>query len=669
MYYSFDVFDTCLVRVWAYPTDLFWELGQQLAKEGISQLSPEEWKNLRIEAELVARKSVLHTEVNLQDIYALLGSWLGWSSEKSQYVLEKEIGLESASLYSVPVTVKKIKALRRENNQILYASDMYLPRDCILAFLKKKDIWDPKDYLYVSCDRKVNKATGQMFKLILKEHQIKGSQLHHTGDNFHSDFLIARRLGIKSDLFTETHLNRYEVKLASCSCLPVNFRSLLAGASRLTRLNYLDTELRNRVIWSTSANVIAPVLFGFVSWCLQQAVQDGVERLYFISRDGQILHKLAQIISKTWRFNVDCRYLYGSRQAWHFPALLEIGETELDWMFDSTFFMSVRSVCNRVNISPEQIEPFLEKKSFKSSMWDENLKPDDRISLREAFTDKEIKNFIINLAASYRETALGYFLQEGMGENVRFAIVDIGWHGRLQASLSKILKSANLYPKDGLIGYYFALSKPIKALPPDQLRTYFLNPGIPSERDYLCSFRALIELFVAADHGGTVRFAKDQDKYIPILRSSQDFRAIEWGIRTQHESICKFAHYLSLHLNPEDAIPEHFLRASQILLHDFIYQPSLQEAEVYGSFLFAEDQSETHFYELAPSYRLMDTMRFILKGRHKHHNVWLPATRARSRGLSKIILSPKIIHFISKLRLLKYRLLTQKMKIVSSIQK
>jgi len=44
--YSFDVFDTALTRIWAKPTDLFWELGIQLQTAQLIQMTPETWQRL-----------------------------------------------------------------------------------------------------------------------------------------------------------------------------------------------------------------------------------------------------------------------------------------------------------------------------------------------------------------------------------------------------------------------------------------------------------------------------------------------------------------------------------------------------------------------------------------------------------------------------------------------
>jgi hypothetical protein len=228
---------------------------------------------------------------------------------------------------------------------------------------------------------------------------------------------------------------------------------------------------------NSDSPVIAPVFFGFVHWTLQEAKRQGIRRLYFMARDGQILGKIAQIICRKWGYDIDCQYFYGSRQAFHFPSIQQIGETEQEWLFDKPPFFSVRSSCDRVNIQPEQIADALTRHGLSAQMWDKNLTEQEFTALKAAFQDREIIDRIVDLAAIYREKAIGYFQQSGIGDGTSFAIVDSGWTGRSQRSLSQILAIANLYPDGGVPGFYFGLERRITPFSTDRLIPYFLEAG------------------------------------------------------------------------------------------------------------------------------------------------------------------------------------------------
>ncbi|WP_017317165.1 HAD family hydrolase [Mastigocladopsis repens] len=654
--YSFDVFDTSLVRTWVRPTHLFWEVGYQLQKENIIQVSPEYWSQIRIEAERKAREIGTTYEVTLEEIYEQLAFALNLSTYEVEKAKQKEIEIELLSLRPVPATQKKIQSLHQEEKPIIYISDMYLSEEVIRNFLKENKVWIPGSTLYVSSETRINKASGKLFQHYLAQESLKPSQLCHVGDNLHADVKVPKKLGIPFEYFTQAHLNRYEEQLADTTELPLKFRSLLAGASRLTRMHSEETNPDKQVIWNTTASAIAPILFGFVYWCLVEAQRRGIQRLYFVARDGQILQKIAQVICKNWGFKIDCRYLYGSRQAWHLPALQELGKVELDWLLlgtsakDITQFLSIRSICDRVNISPEQIQDILSRYGFPPAKWDSNLQQHERDLLTQVFTEKEVTELIISTAATYREKAIGYFRQEGIGDGVPFGFVDVGWSGRIQRSFSKLLSIAGLYPESGVCGFYFAFHSRVKSFQNDRLLAYFHDVYGPIDRYPLCKYRCLYELFTAADHGSTMNYERCGEQYIPVLRSPKNEEAINWGIYALQGAAVEFAEQMTSNLSEKECTTDLFLKASEMLAKEFVLNPSRQEAETFGSFLISGDQTENDFYELAPIYNLADWWRLLFYRRHQHIDVWFTASIARSNAILRKLLGPKTFTMIRKIR-------------------
>lgn len=635
--YSFDVFDTALTRIWAKPTDLFWELGTRLKQEDLITISSDMWSELRIEAEGKARQVSTSDEVTLQEIYAQLAEPLNWSEVDREKAMHHEIQLEGASLRPVPATQLQIQELHQQNKSIAYLSDMYLSSEVIRGFLKDRQIWVDGDEIHVSNEVGLHKVSGELFQYYLTQHQLKASQLHHTGDNLYSDIKVPKKLGIQVQPFLQTHLNRYEQIIANNERLPLRFRSLLAGASRLCRLHCQETDLHRQVIWNTAANVIAPVFFGFVHWTLEEAKRQGIRRLYFMARDGQILWKIAQIICRKWGYDIDCQYFYGSRQAFHFPSIQQIGETEQEWLFDKPPFFSVRLVCDRVNIQPEQIADALTRHGLPIEIWDKNLTEQEFTLLKTAFQEREVIAPIVDLASIYREKAIGYFKQVGIGDGTSFAIVDSGWTGRSQRSFSKILAIGNLYPPDGVPGFYFGLERRITPFSTDRLIPYFLDPDAITERRSLSS-SPILELFLAADHGSTVRYEKEGDRYIPILRSEKNEKGLKWGVSVQQQAILDFTERLTDRLQPEDCEVNYLHQVTEDLLKTFIHSPNKEEAQIFGSQPFSDQQLENKFHDLAPAYSLVDSFKMIFDKHYISDFVWLPASIERSAPLTRSVL-------------------------------
>src|SRR5205085_6069399 len=170
-------------------------------------------------------------------------------------------------------------------------------------------------------------GSGQMYATI-RERIGEIKSWRHLGDNLHADVTMAGQHGIQAEHSQHCALTRYEETFRGDSNAATQlWRSKVAGAMRFARLNSSASNAHEEAVWKIGASVAGPLLFGFVNWILEESTRRGVRRLYFIARDGQILTRIAEAMIAKWKFPVEARYLYGSRQAWR-PAA---GATLDDW--------------------------------------------------------------------------------------------------------------------------------------------------------------------------------------------------------------------------------------------------------------------------------------------------------------------------------------------------
>ena len=414
----------------------------------------------------------------------------------------------------------------------------------------------------------------------------------------------------------ETPLNRYEQALYMTGGGAPVCRSVLAGVARSTRLaRSLATE-HEQVIWNTAANVIGPVLFGYVLWVLREAAATGVKRLYFVSRDGQILWHLATLVEQAFPTGIECRYLYGSRQAWFLPAVQEVDESALAWILQHTLILTVRCVCERVDLTPETIQPVLEAGGFPATTWDQDLDQEARVRLRDCFRQRAAHAAIQARTKENRELVLRYFQQEGLLEGQSFALVDIGWAGRLQRALSRLLTHADARPAGGTKGFYFGLCQELRAEADDVLRSYFIHADRPEPDWYSSRHVGVLELFMAADHHGVRGYQPT-----PAGRLEPQFLAqgapplVAWGVRTQQEACLSFVRELLHVLRQEDLESISWRAVSDSLLRQFLTQPTPAEARAYGCCEITEQQTGQFTQRLTPPVGHWGVWRHLLTGK------------------------------------------------------
>jgi len=599
--HSFDVFDTSLVRSWARPADLFLAAGEDLRRRGLIPFSAEQWRTLRIEAERKARRRSRAEETTLEEIYRILSEKTGWTAEQGATAIRIETDCEADSLRPAAAVAERIRAARADGKRVVFLSDMYLPSETIRGFLAAAGLWRNGDGLYVSSERGVTKASGRLYQACLDGENIPPGDLFHLGDNEQTDFRVPQSLNIAAEHYSPASLNRFERRIADDVRLPALLRSRVAGAARQARLTIAGNNPQADTIRDVSASVAGPVLLGYVSWCLSEAGKRGLKRLYFVSRDGQVLLRIAERLRQAQGLALECRYLFGSRQAFHLPALEDFGERVFDWLLEDTSVLSVRSLFGRLGAKPEEFAEQLQAAGFPGGTWDANIPPKSRTRLRPVFENPKILLRFRSASAGARELLVGYLRQEGLLDGTPWGLVDMGWRGRLQNSLSRTLSAAGVYPDAGLTGFYFALFHPVAPFGRDRVSVFLEGPDGKAAAAVVRDHIPVLEVFTAADHGLTLGYRRGADgRVTPVLNEDQNEKALAWGLEIQQAAVVKFAEEWTRAAKREPGSASFWIAVARDLLGPFLLSPTAAEAAAYGEYLHSEDQADQVHHRLAP---------------------------------------------------------------------
>lgn len=625
-HHSFDVFDTCLTRIYARPGDLFLGLGRRLKESGLWNDSPSRFMELRIAAEREARQAAAPREIRLAEIYQQLAARCCLEPETVEAMNREEIALELSALKPVPEIQSRIQGLHAAGERVIFVSEMYLPASVIQKALEAAGIWKDGDRLYVSSENGLQKGRG-LFKLMLESEKIAPHAVSHTGDHPRADVEHPRAAGMEARLFTGTGLNRHEKTTRDqCASGAEEAASLIAGASRLARLEGWQ-RAENRAFWDVGASVAGPVLGAFVDWTLRQAEASGVERLYFIARDGQILLRLAKQLPASQR--IDCRYLYGSRQAWHLPGITSLGDDDLSWILMACHGLTFERVLRRLDLSYEEVRE-ASGGDLLLPARDQPLCGEDSQSLRPWLLSPAIKSLIERKAAETRKKALGYFAEQGLLDSeVRWGIVDIGWGGNMQRSLRRILTAENRCPAEGLVGFYYRLYGTFSA--PDLGFSFLTAVTTPEKTAEVQTGGFMLELLTRADHGGTLGYAWNGTRHEPVLNHGDLENGILHGTDEQQAG----AEWFMKHLVSYGA--DHALSAASIFeaFIDFCNHPGRDEAAAYGELAFQSDQTGALGAKWAPEVGLLGAIRHSLAGTN---GKWFAAMASRANGPARLVL-------------------------------
>ena len=596
---SFDVFDTVLIRTFAVPSDLFVDLGVELAGAGLFGGPAEQFAQVRRESEEAARRIEPSGEVVINEIYAVLQERLGWSQERAADCKERELRLEAQSLLGVPEAAAMIAEARHESGVVWFISDMYLPGAFVENILRREGFFRDGDRLLLSGEHRASKHGGGLFE---KARSLAGGPVDswlHVGDNLHADVKMPLHYRISGRWYQDARLNLREEELRGRDRFVPSWRSRTAAECRITRLKCGPlVEPDKRPIWTSSSDLAGPVIFAYVWWCLEKAREMGLRRLYFVARDGQILHRVAEHLVNEWNLPIRPVYLYGSRQAWHLAGVTSLADEGLEaWLYQGANKLTLNRLLQRLGLSPTDFVVALESYGFPRQSWNEPLVA-DRLSLAKVWLKQpEICSRILEVAAERRVLLGEYLQQEGVFEDDQWGVVDIGWHGNMQKSLTNALRA--LGRNSSFAGFYFGLVRTVKNIECQPVRAMWneVVGGIfPVELTYIS------ELFMAADHGSVVGYQRNEKgQVVPILNGQANEKAVAWGLSVHQAAVIDLAVRLSKLFKEKPTISGDFCLAVCKLFRSAFRKPTREEASCWGKMQFSTDQTESVFRCMIPT--------------------------------------------------------------------
>lgn len=438
MTYSFDIFDTCLVRSCGNPAFVF----EMVARRGLTSSEETQWFDFALErkrGEAKARKLLEQKggeEVTLEDIYSCCDFTDLDLVPSNDVLMREELNVEQMVLTPVVSMRNKINQLRKEGNQIVFISDMYLPYDFVKEIMVQHGFLTDSDYLFVSSRNNKTKHSGSLFEYVHDELKLDYKEWVHAGDNRWSDLEVPRRYGIKSTLVSHV-FSYYESRLKSKGYSSrTQVSSLLASISKAVRL---DDEEEVQVKFA--ADLIAPVFVPFVFSILQDAQRRGIGNLYFLARDAYIFYVIAKKLEDLFPA-VTAHYLYVSRNSLYLPGLEDSSFESLKTLFTSIDWQGVDDVLSRLHLSSLKGKfSFIKGKKIYGA---EKILP-------LLLENKIFSATLEQKRKEQRELAVEYFRNEGLGVE-KTAVVDLTGTRRCHRAINRILRSAGL---NDAYGYYF----------------------------------------------------------------------------------------------------------------------------------------------------------------------------------------------------------------------
>lgn len=463
---SFDIFDTALIRKCGKPENIFYLLAHRLYPD--DRAKREDFLLWRSGAESKARSRRNGREVGLTDIYAD-SELTGFGEYTSEELMAAEKGVEAENLMVNPAMRELIAKKRKEGYTVCFISDMYLDAPFLTAVLKREACLMGDEQVYVSCEQQARKSSGLLFRHL--KMRLEPGEWVHYGDNGHSDVKMAKRAGIKAVKIDAGYTDVEQRVMVGAERLRDRYPlSILAGYSRMVRIAEGGTP--EAVL---AADFVAPAYIPYVLFILKKAKEQGIKRLYFLSRDSYILLKAAQALHADDKNDIELRYLFVSRQSLMLPYMAETKvENYLAVMDQRTVYRKhVDTLLGQLGTSRQELEAL-------------NITfPYNHIATRsqeQDFLHKLFDGAFVPVWQARAEEAqkviVAYFKQEGLLDGTKSAMVDVGWLGTSRLMMNSLLRRAGQEETDF---FYYGTRKDVLPIKYGRYTSYFRAGKLDTE--------------------------------------------------------------------------------------------------------------------------------------------------------------------------------------------
>lgn len=526
---SFDVFDTSILRALARPEDLF-----ALMEPAVHRLlgtPPAGFAAARRAAEQQARDHAWQKErvreVTLGEIYDALAKSVALDPEQVQALVEMEITAELDICRRNPFIHGIYRWCLDRGKRIAFISDTYLPEKVIEELLHRSG-YERYELLLASSTSKKTKSTGALHAEARERIASKRGWLH-IGDNLRSDIKMARRHGMSTWYYRrcmDAYMDARHVARAWQSAEPPSPATSVAQGLVANRVAQSGRRAvaEDKGFWEEFGYAtVGPLFVGFTEWLIDEARRRRLDALYFLAREGRIMQlvydKLAGAADTAVR---ETHYLYGSRRALNIAAIHKLDDDHIAFLSSGISMLTAAQFVERAGIDWRAHPDAFKAAGFDSPHQDVRTGA-DYACLRRLFA--ELEGPICANAQQERDVLLDYLRASGLTAGRKVGLVDVGWHGTMQRSLTNMLRDAGDCPD--IVGLYLGthafapkLGLIDESYPHDG---YLFRGGEPdSYRRLVWEGVEVVELLFAATEGTIVRVERERDGEFRPVRAATD---------------------------------------------------------------------------------------------------------------------------------------------------
>lgn len=518
---TIDVWDTLLRRD-CHPECIKLATAQHLLLGWANQLKPEfsdVWLlyRARVEAErTLADQAIAGGKDDEYEITQVLTRWTNVVFSGAvplampMHLAEFELNVEISRSYADSEISDYLRFY--ESEKTMFLSDFYMSAEMLSRLLASKGFDALVSEGISSCDVGLNKRSGRIFRYVHELHDVSPNQHVHIGDNEWSDVASPRALGVNAlhYLPEQAHPERLarERLFSSRDAL---FEHIRVECSTLAEDSSRALSAKQGVALTLGVQA-APLFIGFSLWIAEQAIHQELDKLCFLSQEGEFFHKVFCALFPDGQLSghnlPPATIIAVSRVSTLAPSLTDGSIQELSRIRSLLKVHSFSCLFATLGLDIGKFSLMLDAVGLKET--DTFSDPENSLELRRLFETPAFAENLKNALESKAELLQIYLSQSGLKGGGRIGVVDIGGLGTIQDNIALLIPDAHFS------GMYLGLRTLISAQPLNVSKAaYGPNENTAREISTLFANFDAIEFLCRSPLGSVVGYALEGGRAVP----------------------------------------------------------------------------------------------------------------------------------------------------------
>lgn len=524
--YSFDVFDTLIKRKCLSPEGVFAYVRQKMYLSDIKfpQYLVDNYVKVRRWCESNVREYYRKTldirksdrlEIRFSEIFHRMRETYDLDQTQVDALMQWELDGEYENCIPYEENIKLLRKHLDAGDTVVLISDMYLPKEFVRKLLIKADASLGDIPLFLSSEYGVQKTTKKLYLEVFSSFEkYTFTQWTHYGDNPNADGKKPRELGIKTVNHSNIQWSEYERKFIEANPTYDAYRCAALFRRFKASIKNMDETIRDREVFAYC--YVSAWLVPYVAWAVDDAASKGIDCLYFISRDGYHMKRVADVIIEKKQLNIKTKYIYGSRKAWRIPSYIE--QVDVDFFSPHGNIADVKNYDMLIEAMNIEEEAF--RNIFPELMYLQKTKYITRKQIEDVRNilnnSADYRQYLLDKASRERQLVVDYLKQE-IDFDESFAFVEYWGRGYTQDCLARLLDYAMLengVKEDKLpdnVFYY--------------LRSIYSSKGRVVRNNFLNTQQGLImveAVFANMPYNSIEAYEKKDGLIVPVISSNQE---------------------------------------------------------------------------------------------------------------------------------------------------